>query len=337
MPLISLVLIVVAFLLFLLLINRVFDALITAVIAQTKTNVDDKVVPVVRKVIIAILFVTGLYFFSTYLQLDSSVHDLINKLYYSVLALLIAVGLSRIVDILSRAALNIHFRGAPENLATALPFINNISRAVIYIGAGLFILNLFEVDITPALASAGVLGVALAFAARDFVANLFGGISVFFDKPYLVGDYVIIADKYRGEVMQIGMRSTKIRTRDDILLTVPNSVMTTDTVINETGFEPRLRLRIPVQVGYNEDLENVEHVLVELAKTYEEIMDDPDPRVRYRDFGESGINLELLVVIKTPSEKGRITHEVIKGIHRAFKDKDISIPYPHRVVRMYNN
>ena len=142
-----------------------------------------------------------------------------------------------------------------------IPFLDNLVK-LLTIGVVIFIiLGIWSIDITPLFLSAGVAGVAVAFAAKDTVANLFGGFSVFIDKPYKIGDYVIVNEKYRGEVVEIGMRSTKIRTRDNVLLTIPNSVMVTNAVINETGFDPKLRIRISLGVSHNSDLEKVEEIL----------------------------------------------------------------------------
>lgn len=177
---------------------------------------------------------------------------------------------------------------------------------------------------------------ALAFAAKDFVANVFGGISVFFDKPYIVGDYVIIADKYRGEVLEIGMRSTRIKTRDGVLLTVPNSVLITNAVINETGFDPRLRIRLPIQISYQEDVDRVEKILIEVAHFSDLVLRDPKPLVRYREFADSGIMLELLVTIAEPAQKGFVMHELIKLVQQRFRSEHISIPYPQRDIHVKN-
>src|SRR3989338_6299492 len=218
---------------------------------------------------------------------------------------------------------------------SAIPLVNNVLTIGIIALFGLVVLRIYEIDITPAIASAGIVGVALAFAAKDLVANLFGGISVFFDKPYQIGDYVIINEHYRGEVIEIGTRSTKIKTRDNILVTVPNSVMVTNAVINETGFEPSLKVRIPIQIAYKSNLENVEKIIISTVKTHREILHDPAPIVRYRQFADSGINLEVLVVIAHPADRGRIVHELIKLIFNEFQKKDIDIPYPQRDVRLY--
>jgi len=316
------------------LVNKIFDVLITSIIKSTLTQVDDKLAPIVRRLIVAVLLITGLYFLTTFIRFAPPIHLIIGRVFTASIVLLIAVGVSEIINVLFHAALFRKFEHSKENLITTLSFINNISRIIIFVSAILFVLQIFQIDVTPALASAGVIGIAFAFAARDFVANLFSGLSVFFDKPYIVGDYVIIADKHRGEVVEIGMRSTKIRTRDGVQLSVPNAVMTTDAVINETGFDPRLRIRIPIQVDYKDDLQKVENILVDLAYQHREIVNEPNPIVRYREFSDSAVKLELLIIIERPSEKGRIVHEMLKCIHQKFREENISMPYPQRVVHM---
>jgi MscS family membrane protein len=217
-------------------------------------------------------------------------------------------------------------------------FISLTSKLIIGTLVVLAGFNTWGINITPALASAGVMGIALAVAAKDTVANILGGISVFFDKPYKIGDYVIIKDQYRGEVVDIGVRSTKIRTRDNVLLTIPNSVLVTDAVVNETGFNPELRIRIPVSVEYGTDLEKAERILVEVMNKYKRIVKDSyKPRVRYRAFASSGIELEVLGLIAKPAERGLVTHELIKKINKALSRANIVIPYPKTDVYLHTN
>ena len=217
-----------------------------------------------------------------------------------------------------------------------IPFLKATSKIVIVLIITALSLNDWNVNLAPLLASAGVAGVAIAFAAKDIVANFFGGISIFFDKPYKVGDFVIIDEKYRGEVIQIGMRSTKIKTRDEILITIPNSVMTTNAVINETGLDPVLRLRIPVQVSYRSNLASVEQIILEVIGKHKSVLKEPPIKVRYRGFEESGVGLEALANIDEPANRGLIVHELIKAIHSEFGKQGVEVPYPRRDVFVIN-
>jgi len=225
---------------------------------------------------------------------------------------------------------------ASGHLGTDVAFlIKNLGYALVVI-VGIFVLmSIWNLNLSPFLASAGIAGIALALAAKETLSNFFGGISIFLDKSYKVGDYIILDSGERGEVVDIGIRSTCIRTRDDVMITIPNSIMANSKIINESSPEPRFRLRIPIGVSYDSDLEKVEKVLLELVKSVENVVKDPEPRVRYREFGDSSINLELLCWVDDPRNRGPVTHRLIKLIHKRFKEEGIIIPFPQRDVHIY--
>ncbi|MBP9797731.1 mechanosensitive ion channel family protein [Candidatus Woesebacteria bacterium] len=316
-------------------ISAVFGALLKHVFSKTKTEADDHAISRIKNACILLVLTGGSYLFLLYRNVEQRVELQIEKVLLSLGIFLISVVFFEIIALII-VKLQIGAEQKRNNhLLSAFPFFKNIMRVVVGGICLLWILEIYQVSITPFLASAGVLGVAIAFASKDFVANLFGGISVFFDNPYSLGDYVIIQEKYRGEVMEIGMRSTKIRTRDNVLLTVPNSVMVTNAVINETGYNPELRVRIPILVTYDSDIEKVEHVLLEVASTHNEVLQMPVPLVRYRALADSGMSLELMFVISDPANKGRIIHEVIKKIHGRFKKEHINLAFPTQEI--YNH
>jgi len=208
--------------------------------------------------------------------------------------------------------------------------IKNISRIVILFTGILWGLAIWKVNLTPLFASAGIIGIAIALAAKDTLANFFGGIALFVDAAYKVGDYIILDSGERGEVVEVGIRSTKIKTRDDILITIPNSIMSTTKIINQSAPEPRYRIRIDVGVGYNSDLRLVEKTLLRVATENHALAEKPEPRVRVRSFGDSAILFQLLVWVQDPRHRGRETHNLLKMIHSAFQDQGIEIPFPQR-------
>ncbi|OAG26973.1 mechanosensitive ion channel family protein [Thermodesulfatator autotrophicus] len=219
--------------------------------------------------------------------------------------------------------------------ADMLVLLKNVAYVIIFLTGTLILLSLWQINITPLLASAGIVGVAVALAARETLSNFFGGISLFLDRTYKVGDYIILDSGERGEVIDVGIRSTRIRTRDDIIITIPNSIMANSKIINESAPEPRFRLRLPVGVAYGSDLEKVEKVLLDLVKDTPHVEKFPEPRIRYRNFGDSSINLELLCWVDDPRHKGPVTHELIKRIHEHFEKEGITIPFPQRDVHLY--
>ncbi len=216
-----------------------------------------------------------------------------------------------------------------------LLFRNVLRIAVIVLGI-VAILMVWDVSLTPFFASAGIAGIAVAMAAKDSLSNFFGGISIFMDKSYKVGDYIILDSGERGEVVDIGIRSTRIKTRDDVLITIPNSIMANAKIINESAPVPRFRIRVPVGVAYGSDLDDVSMLLEEIALGDPDVARSPKPRARVRGFGESAIGLELLCWVNEPSLKGRVIHQLLKRIDRTFKEKGIDIPVPQREIYFKN-
>lgn len=217
-----------------------------------------------------------------------------------------------------------------------IPFLSNLTRLG-FLAILLFILlKIWGIDVTPLIGAAGVVGIAIAFAAQDSVSNLFGGVSIFLDKPFRVGDQILVEGSQRGHVYSIGARSTKIRTLDNVLVTIPNSVMVTNPIYNETGYDPKMRVTINIGVSYSSDLQKVENTLLTILKEHERILEYPDPLVRFTDFADSSIAVMASGVVERPELMYETRHELIKKIHKVFAEKGIEIPFPQRVVHMQN-
>lgn len=194
--------------------------------------------------------------------------------------------------------------------------------------------NRIGMPVTAVFTTAGIAGVGVALAARETLANFFGGISIFVDRPFRTGDYIVLDSGERGEVKRVGMRSTRIQTRDDVLITVPNSLITNVKVINESAPEPLFRVRVAVGVAYGSDIDQVQDILMNLAVTSDMVAEEPAPRVRFRTFGDSSLNFELMCWAKRPHDRGRLTHTLNCAIYKAFNETGISIPFPQREIRV---
>jgi MscS family membrane protein len=209
-----------------------------------------------------------------------------------------------------------------------LPLFQNIMNILIIILAVYLIFSIWNVDMTAWLASAGIVGIAVGFAAKDTLANLFSGVFIMADAPYKVGDYVVLDSGERGEITHIGIRSTRMLTRDDVEITIPNSVMGNTKIINESGGpHEKSRCRIPIGVSYHADIDLVRSVLMGIANNDQSICRDPEPRVRFRRFNNSALDFELLVWIDKPALKGRIIDILNSEILKQFKANEIEIPY----------
>jgi len=212
-----------------------------------------------------------------------------------------------------------------------LALIQNVVKVILFALAIYFLFLAWRINVTAWVASAGIVGLALSFAAKDTLSNLFAGVSIVMDAPYKTGDFIILDTGERGVVTHIGLRSTRLLTRDDVEITIPNGVIGNGKIINEAGGpSEKHRIRISVGVAYGSDIDHVIATLEKVAADNTEVCTDPAPRVRFRTFGESSLDFQLLCWIDQPVDRGRINHELNCSVYRAFADSDIEIPFPQR-------
>jgi len=142
-----------------------------------------------------------------------------------------------------------------------------VATVLIVAIAAYALLQVWNIDPTAWLASAGVVGIAVGFAAKDTLANLFAGFFIIADVPYKLGDYVVLDAGERGEITRVGIRSTRLLTRDDVEVIIPNSELANHKIVNESGGRwVKFRIRLKVGVAYGSDLDRVVEVLEEVAR-----------------------------------------------------------------------
>jgi MscS family membrane protein len=189
--------------------------------------------------------------------------------------------------------------------------------------------RIWGIDATAWVASAGIIGIAVGFASKDTLANLISGVSIVADAPYKIGDYIVLDTGERGVVSSLGIRSTRLITRDDVEVSIPNAIIGTAKIVNESGGPyVRHRIRIPIGVAYDSDIDKVLETLKDIAKENESVVDEPSPRVRIRGFEDSAIKLELLCWIKRPAERGVVIHRLNHQLIKRFRQEQIEIPFP---------
>jgi small-conductance mechanosensitive channel len=212
-----------------------------------------------------------------------------------------------------------------------LSLLQNVMKIILVALTGYFIFLAWDINVTAWLASAGIVGLALSFAAKDTLSNLFAGVSIIMDAPYKTGDFIILESGERGIVTNIGLRSTRILTRDDVEITVPNGIIGNGKIINEAGGpSEQHRIRVAVGVAYGSDIDQVIEVLQTVANDNADVVADPEPRVRFRMFGDSSLNFELLGWIAQPVDRGRVIHELNCAVYKALNENNIVIPFPQR-------
>jgi small-conductance mechanosensitive channel len=319
--------IVIGSLLLALLVSLVFARLVRVFTRRTETDVDDRVVAALRGPTVWTIILVGLRLAFAEFAAPPTFQVIVRGVVLTVIALMWAVALMRVghvfLEVVSAQVDKLKWI-EPRTL----PLFDMVLKVAVVGGFLYFACIAWSVPLTSWLASAGVVGIAVGFAAKDTLSNLFSGIFIVADTPYKIGDYVVLDNRIRGEVLEIGMRSTRLLTRDDIEVTVPNAVIGNAQIINETGGpHEKMRVRVKVEAAYGSDIDQVEEVLLGCVSGVDNICRRPEPRVRFREFGASGLAFELLAWIDEPVFRGRVLHELHGRVYKAFNAAGIEIPY----------
>ncbi|MCO6510388.1 MAG: mechanosensitive ion channel family protein [Aridibacter famidurans] len=311
-------------------VDWVVTGLISKLVIRTKTDLDDRILAILHRPIFLTVVLMGLSLATHLLQLPDQVTvitvDVIKTLVVFVWFHFLLKLLGVVLDEMERNEDRFKFI-----TSTTKPLIKNTVTLIFAAGAIYVVFLIWEINITAWLASAGIIGLAVSFAAKDTLANVFGGVTIFADKPFKVGDYIILGTGERGMITMIGVRSTRILTRDDVEITVPNNILANTTVINESGGpHEKFRVRLKVGVAYGSDIDKVEEVLLKVANDHKQVCKDPFARARFRAFGSSSLDYELLCWVEKPVLQGLVLHELHREVYKAFNREGIEIPFPQQ-------
>lgn len=218
---------------------------------------------------------------------------------------------------------------------TTATLMRNTAVVVLGLAGAYGILLAWDVNVTGLVASAGILGLALSLAAQDTLGNLVAGISILTDKPYGIGDYIVLDSGERGAVTHIGLRSTRLLTRDDVEVSIPNGVIGKAKIVNESGSPQRkYRLRVPLSVAYGSDIDQVMALMLDAAGSHPQVCTEPEPRMRLRQFGSSGLEFEMLCWIEDPANRGLVLHELNCALYRSFGREGVVLAIPQQEIHL---
>jgi len=305
-----------------------FTKIARSIAKRTKTDLDDEIVDRIRKPLAATVIFVGVRVVVGTLELSESVIFIVTGVLVTLAMMLwaqAAIGIgTAILNVLSTKASK-HKLVQPKTL----PLFDIVLKTIAYGGAAYGVLLAWNINVTAWLASAGIVGIAVGFAAKDTLANLFAGIFIIADTPYKLGDFINLDSGERGRVTDIGIRSTRLLTRDDIEVIIPNAQMGNAKIVNETGGPHELeRVRVNIGVAYGSDIDKVREVLMEIGLNSKYLTKAFEPRVRFRAFGDSSLNFQLMGWIDEPVLRGRALDELNTAVYKRFNAEGIVIPFP---------
>ena len=220
--------------------------------------------------------------------------------------------------------------------------LKRFSAIIIFTTAIILALDVLGVNIMPFIAGAGVAGIAIGFAAKDTLSNVIAGVLLLIDRPFEVGDRIEVWNApvnsaTWGDVLDIGLRATKIQTTDNIVIIIPNNEIMLRDIINYTTITKEIRVRVPIGIAYDADVNKAKEIIKGVSLELDWVMKEPPPKVVVKSFGDSAVNLEARVWISDPRRRIDTISHITDRVKEAFQQQGIEIPFPKRDIYIKSN
>jgi MscS family membrane protein len=306
---------------------------ILAITIRTKTNLDDELVSRTNWPISWLLIFIGAKIALEYLELKNGLAYYINLAALSLIY--VAVGLV----VISVVVTLIDFWGSKLARKTKssmddalIPLLRRTTKVIIFIFITIFVLDAWGINVTGLLAGVGIAGIAIGFAVKDSLANIFGGVSLILDKTFHVGDKIALDDGTIGLVSDVGIRATRIKTFDNEMIIVPNGTLANMRIKNFNLPDPAARIVVPFGVEYGVDPDKVKRIVLSELKKIKEVLKDPSPNVRFVEMADSSLNMKALFWVDEISKVDDKKEEATTAIYNALNKHKIGIPFPTRTL-----
>jgi small-conductance mechanosensitive channel len=297
---------------------------------KTKTKVDDLIVKSLSSIIFYIVIILGFKFGIQHFKSDVSFY---NNLVHTVFIIVVSVLALRIISNFSHHWLK---EWASKTKSTAddrlIPLIAKILNTVVIVLAFIFVFDVWNINIGPLLTTAGIAGLALGFAVRDSLANILGGVQLVLDKTFKVGDKVQLETGELGVILDVGLRSTKLRTYDNEVIYIPNGSLANAKVKNFTVPDLSIRVNVNFGVVYGANPQKVQQVVIEAVQKIETVIDDPQPIVQFLKMSDFSLDFVARAWVADYAEAYSTQIKMTEVIYDALNQAKIGIPFPTRTV-----
>ena len=330
---ISLLIVLAGYLVGTLLIRR----LLPRVVRRTGTELDDRLLQAVGPDLRRLVVVLALEFATRQLSfLSPELKTLFSDACF-VLALIMGARITwRLIDLADEwYRRRLAEEGRLDSLDAVLTLMVRLGRAVVGVVALSILLTHFGVNITAFAAALAVGGLALALAAKDVIADAIEGFIILVDRPFRIGDRIEIQEVGTwGDVTEIGLRTTRIRTRDNRVVIVPNSVIGANQVINYSYPDPRYRIQTHVGVGYGADLEAARRIIIDTVRQVEGVLPDKPVDALYIEMGDSARIVRVRCWIASYVETRQMVDRVHTAMERALDEAGVEMPFPTQSINL---
>lgn len=302
---------------------------------KTRTNVDDLIIEAMRWPSYILILILGIRISLKALDLPEKVYLYTGHIFSSLIALVVCYILVKIFDIIISAWGRMWTKKTHISIDNdLLPLLHKTSKAILFIIALLFVMHIWGIDITGFLAGLGIAGIAIGFAVKDSLANIFGGVFLILDKNFKVGDRIKLDSGEMGDVIDIGLRSTRMRTFDNEMLIIPNGILANQKIQNLSKPDTSLRVKVMFSVEYGNDIEKVRNLILEAVKKIDKVASNPLPDVWLIEMGDSSLNFQCNVWVDNFMDAMPVKVACTTAIYNALNRARINIPFPTRTLYM---
>jgi small-conductance mechanosensitive channel len=304
----------------------------------TETELDDSILQRIIPHVSRLLFILGLYLAIRSLPMHEKLVQVFTGVLFVALIIVIFSLIYNTLDELMHWYMNSRQEGSKDLISrNMIPIAEKLTILFLMGTALIIILKHFNYDIFSVVTALGIGSLAIGLAAKDTLANMISGFTLMLDQPFRIGDRIQLSGGQIGDVTDIGLRSTKIRTLDNQLLIIPNSDLCNTMLINQAFPDARAKGRINVGVAYGSDVERVKETLVAAALDIEAVLRDPAPESYFVSFGDSALHMSLFFWVEEYGQLFDVTDKINSMILRRFKESGIEIPFPMRTVQLLSN
>lgn len=311
-------------------------------IAKTETDLDDIILDIINSRVIALSSVIGIYIGMKQIRMGLlKHHDLIFDLLayadtalYLVSVLIVASVVTRIVrTVIIHTMRKIAERNKNDDFnQTLAPLVNRLITFTIVAFTVLIVMEHFGQNVASLLTILGAGSLALGLAAQDTISNMISGFVIMIDRPFRVGDRVKIPGGEVGDVVEIGLRSTKILDFDNNVLILPNNELVKTKIINFGYPDSVIRVSVDVSVAYGSDVDQVKTILLKAAHAQPEVLKEPAPEAFLMKFGDSALQFSLFCRVPEIRLQFMTAEKIRVDIYKELRKAGIEIPYPQQVV-----
>ncbi len=311
----------------------IFEKVFLRLAKKTKTIVDDLIVEQTKKPLAVLIMLIGARFASESLQFTKAANSIIVNIFNSLIVLMIAhiivIVFNIIIDNWGKHLVSKTKSKIDDDL---LIMTHRFAKVVLYLLAIIYILKIWGIEIGPLVASLGIAGIAVAFALQSTLGNIFGGVSLIMDKAIRVGDIVKLADGTLGVIEKVSIRSTKLKTFDNELITVPNGKLADEKITNWYMPDKKVRITVNFSTVYGSDLDKVKKLIVEIMKKDKGVQKDSEPYVLFKEMSDFSLNFMARFWIDDISEKLETKDRITTAIYKTLNKNKIGIPFPTSTV-----